>query len=110
MISGTTSDGLAPVLLHDKKRQRLLQKAATRPSEAVMASATLGIAQIGQAPKVSDFKALADTHDERLALHAAAMLVWAKQNVSKTGILQETRVRATGTRRAAILGRYVMRF
>ena len=79
--------------LHQKKRQRLVQRAATRPSEDVMAQAPAGMADIGAAPKLSEFKELASTSAEQRELHAVAFHEWMKKNISKTGIQQETRVR-----------------
>lgn len=79
--------------LLQKKQQRLVQKAATRPSEDVMAQAPAGMPNIGAAPKLSEFKELASTSAEQRELHAVAFHEWMQKNISKTGIQQETRVR-----------------
>ena len=71
--------------LQTLKKQRLLEKARTRPSADVMRCAPVGAANLATAPKLSDFRDMVLTDTERIRLHSEAMVKWMKDNVTKKG-------------------------
>ena len=87
-VSGTA------MLLHEKKKQKLLEKAKSRPSAEVLGCAPVGTADIGSQPRLEAFVCEGRTSDEAIALHAVAMRDWMAKNISKKGMQKDTEVRA----------------
>ena len=77
-----------------KRKARLLDKAKSRPAEAVALIVPIGMMEARKAPKLSDFKGLSYVEQKRL--HAEAMHAWMMKNVSKTGIQKGTQARKHG--------------
>ena len=75
-----------------KKKQRLLEKAKTRPDAEVMKSAPCGAANINTAPKLSDFKNAASQSEQR-RLHAIAVHEFMQNNMTRRAIEEETRLK-----------------
>ena len=106
---GSRDERLMP--RHAKKKQRLVEKALTRPSAAVMRFAPVGAAQIHLAPKLSDFRDAAGTDGERRRLHSEAMLAWLQANVSKSAIQRDTQVSVRArTANGGACGKHFCRF
>ena len=87
-----SSDGELPQ--QKKRKARLLDKAKSRPAEAVALIVPIGMMEARKAPKLSDFKGLSYVEQKRL--HAEAMHAWMMKNVSKTGIQKGTQARKHG--------------
>lgn len=80
--------------MQEKKRQRLVQKAESRPTATVMGKAPAGMMNLAEAPKLMDFRSMAATAKERSDLHAQAMHEWMKKNITKSAIEADTKVRS----------------
>ena len=71
-LGTSTRDGQA-LHVHEKKKQRLLQKTESRPTEMVMRVAPVGAAQIRDAPRLGEFRDAAATAEECTLLPATAV-------------------------------------
>ena len=76
-----------------KRKARLLEKAESRPAEAVARIVPIGMMQARKAPKLSDFNEPGVSFEEKKRRHAEAMHAWIVKNVSKTGIQKGTQAR-----------------
>ena len=74
--SGGVYVGNTAVLLHDKKRQKLLEKGKSRPYHEVLGCGPVGMAEIGSQPRLEAFVCEGRSSDEAIAMHAVAMRDW----------------------------------
>ena len=77
---GPAVEGAVDDTVPAKRQQGLLEKVAGgRPTSDVIKSNPVGVANIANAPKLSDFKE--GSSEERIQRHAAAMTKWAVSNL-----------------------------
>jgi uncharacterized protein YoaH (UPF0181 family) len=93
--SGGDAVGNTALLLHEKKKQKLLGKAKSRPYKEVMGCGPVGMADIGSQPRLEAFVTEGRSSDEAIALHAVAMRDWMAKNISKKAMQKDTEVRAS---------------
>ena len=65
------------MLLHEKKRQKLLEKAKSRPSGEVLGCAPVGTAGIGSQPRLEAFVTDGRSSAEAIDLHAERRYAYA---------------------------------